>query len=298
MSAATMLRALQRVEERLRLRQATDREATLDEIRRDPVAIMTAAKLPPDPWQAKLLHSDADRVMILGSRQMGKSSVSAALAVRVALLRPNSPVLLLSPSQRQSGELFRKVLNLYAALGHPVPTVRETALQLELANGSRGVSLPGTEGTIRGYSEVALLVIDEAARVSDALYYAVRPMLAVSRGRLIALSTPFGQRGWFHAEWTGSGEWERVRVTADQVPRITAEFLAEERKALGERFYLQEYFADFSLTLDAVFDPADTLPPWPTTSNPCWVSPNGPALHPRPRPRPAGGVDRPGRRRA
>ena len=67
----------------------------------------------------------------------------------------------------------------------------------------------------------------------------------------------FGYRGWFHAEWTGTGHWERVRVTADQVPRITPEFLAEERKALGDRFYLQEYFADFSLTLDAVFDPAD-----------------------------------------
>src|SRR5215208_4330733 len=100
MSAATMLRALERIEERVRLRRQSDREAVLDQIRADPVAIMTRAKLPPDPCQAKLLHSDADRVMVLGSRQMGKSSVSAALAVRVALLRPNSPVLLLSPSLR------------------------------------------------------------------------------------------------------------------------------------------------------------------------------------------------------
>ena len=153
--------------------------------------------------------------------------------------------------------MFRKVLALYSALGHPVPTIRETALQLELANGSRVISLPGTEGTVRGFSEVALLIIDEAARVSDALYYAVRPMLAVSRGRLVALSTPFGQRGWFHAEWTGSGTWERVRVTADQIPRITPEFLAEERKALGERWFAQEFQCSFESTIDAVFDSAD-----------------------------------------
>jgi hypothetical protein len=238
-------------------RSVGGREAVLAEIRRDPVRLMAAAALDPDPWQAGVLQSTADRMLLLCSRQAGKSTVSSALAVHTALTRAKAPVLLLSPSLRQSGELFRKVLNLYTALGHPVSAIRETALQLELANGSRVVSLPGTEGTIRGFSEVALLVIDEAARVSDSLYYAVRPMLAVSKGRLVAISTPFGQRGWFYQEWTGSGDWERVRITADQVPRITPEFLAEERKSLGERWYGQEYGCDFQPTLDAVFDPAD-----------------------------------------
>ena len=256
MSVATLLKSMSRIEERLRLRQQ-DGADVLDRIRANPLAVMTSAQMTPDPWQSQVLQSPADRMLLLASRQAGKSSVSSALAVHTALLKPNSPVLLLSPSLRQSGELFRKVLALYAALGHPVPTIRETALQLELANGSRVLSLPGTEGTVRGFSEVALLIIDEAARVSDALYYAVRPMLAVSRGRLVALSTPFGQRGWFHKEWTGSGAWERVRVTADQVPRITPEFLAEERQALGERWFAQEYLCSFESTIDAVFDPAD-----------------------------------------
>jgi hypothetical protein len=257
MSAAAMLRAVGKVEARLRLRQAAGREATLAEIRRDPVRLMAAAKLDPDPWQVGVLRSTADRMMLLCARQAGKSTVSSALAVHTALTKPNAPVLLLSPSQRQSGELFRKVLGLYTALGHPVPAVRETALQLELANGSRILSLPGTEGTIRGFSEVALLVIDEAARVSDALYYAVRPMLAVSKGRLVALSTPFGQRGWFYEEWRGPGAWDRVQVRADEVPRITPEFLAEERRALGDRFYAQEYLTSFEACIDMVFDPKD-----------------------------------------
>jgi Terminase large subunit, T4likevirus-type, N-terminal len=192
-------------------------------------------------------------VLLLCSRQAGKSTTAAGLALGEALLRPRATILLLSPSERQSGELFRKAAGLYESLDRPIPAVRETTLQLELANGSRLVALPGKEGTVRGFSEVALLVIDEAARVSDDLYYAVRPMLAVSRGRLVALSTPFGQRGWFHAEWSGAGDWERVRVTADQVPRITPEFLAEERQAMGDRWFRQEYCCSFEDTIDAVF---------------------------------------------
>ncbi len=187
----------------------------------------------------------------------GKSQVAAALALRTALLQAGALVLLLSPTLRQSGELFRKVLALFTALGRPLGVVHSSALRLELTNGARVVSLPGTEGTIRGFSGVSLLVIDEAARVPDPLYFAVRPMLAVSQGRLVALSTPFGKRGWFHDEWHGTGEWERVRITAEQCPRIPAEFLAEERRALGERYWRQEYMTDFTECVDAVFSYAD-----------------------------------------
>jgi hypothetical protein len=183
---------------------------------------------------------------------------AAALALQVALLEPASLVLLLSPTQRQSGELFRdKVLRLYQALRRPVPTVQESALTMGLANGSRIVSLPGEEATIRGYSGVRLLVVDEAARVPDELYRAVRPMLAVSGGRLLALSTPFGKRGWFYEEWSGKRPWRRVRQTAAQCPRITREFLAEERAALGERWYRQEYDCSFEDAVGQVFSDSD-----------------------------------------
>jgi Terminase large subunit, T4likevirus-type, N-terminal len=228
-------------------------EGVLDQVRSAPAGVMRLAGLEPDAWQEALLASTARQVLMLCSRQSGKSSVAAALALRTALLNPGSPTLLLSPSLRQSGELFRKVLELYDVLKRPLPALTRTALRLEFANGSRILSLPGTEATVRGFSGVALLVIDEAARVMDPLYYAVRPMLAVSQGRLVALSTPFGKRGWFHDEWHGAGEWERVRITAEQCPRISKEFLAEERRALGERWYRQEFCCSFEDTIDAVF---------------------------------------------
>jgi hypothetical protein len=196
---------------------------------------------------------------LLCSRQAGKSQSVAAVALKTALLEPGSLVLLLSPTLRQSGELFRdKVLTLYNALGWPVQPLRKpTQLMLELVNGSRIVSLPESEGGIRGFSKVKLLVIDEAARVSGELYRAVRPMLAVSRGRLIALSTPFGKLGWFYDEWSSDNAWERVKITATQCPRISPAFLAEERRALGPRWYSQEYMCSFEEIIDSVFSHDD-----------------------------------------
>jgi hypothetical protein len=113
--------------------------------------------------------------------------------------------------------------------------------------------LPSTEQTIRGYSGVRLLVVDEAARVPDALYFAVRPMLAVSGGRLVCLSTPFGKRGFFFEEWEHGQGWERIKVTAHDCPRIHRDFLAEERAALGDFWFAQEYLCEFRETIDQVF---------------------------------------------
>ncbi|MHB8736954.1 MAG: terminase large subunit domain-containing protein [Terriglobales bacterium] len=240
------------------LRRRNDRNTVvLESLAEDPVRFLTDANMQADAWQAGVLRSDAQCMLLLASRQAGKSSVAAALALQTALLRPRSPVLLLSPSLRQSGELFRKIVDLFDALGRPMGVTAESALRLELSNGSRVVSLPGDEKNIRGFSGVALLVIDEAARVNDALYYSVRPMLAVSQGRLVALSTPFGKRGWFHDEWHGDGDWERVKIAAEQCPRISPTFLAEERRALGERWYKQEYGCEFSKCIDSVFSWAD-----------------------------------------
>jgi hypothetical protein len=179
--------------------------------------------------------------------------------LRTALLQPGSLTLLLSPSLRQSAELHRKVQDLYRALGRPVPLAgpRDNTLKTELANGSRVVSLPGVEATVRGYSGTALLIVDEAARVDDGLYFSIRPMLAVSRGRLIALSTAYAKRGWFYDTWVGTENWQRVKVTADQCPRISPDFLEEERAAFGTRIFQREYECTFSDADDAVFAEAD-----------------------------------------
>ncbi len=220
----------------------------------DASLLMRRVGLEPDPWQAALLRSNAPQALLLTTRQAGKSTTTGCVALHTALYAPGALVLLLSPSLRQSQELFLKVSNFYAALGKPVGEREASALRLTLDNGSRIIALPGTEATIRGFSGVSLLVIDEAARVDDALYYSVRPMLAVSGGRLVMLSTPFGRRGAFYEAWqNGGASWQRTMITAHDCPRISPAFLEEERQALGERWFNQEYECSFEEIEGQVF---------------------------------------------
>ena len=202
--------------------------------RPQPVQLMRRLRLEPDPWQTDVLESDHPRLLLNCCRQAGKSTVVALLGLVEALFVPATKVLLVSRSLRQSAELFRIVTDCYRRLGSPLRE-RQTAEELRLSNLSRVVCLPCKEETIRGYSHVSLLVIDEAARVPDDLYRAVRPMLAVSGGRLVCLSTPYGKRGFFHDAWAkGGDDWARIEVAADRITRISAKFLAQERRALGE----------------------------------------------------------------
>jgi hypothetical protein len=220
----------------------------------DPVRWAATLGFEADEWQANVLHSGAPRLLLNCSWQSGKSTVTALLALHRAVYWPGSLVLLLSPSLRQSQELYRKVRGFLGAIGADAPKPsEESALRLELANGSRIVSLPGKEATVRGFSGVALLIVDEAARVPDDLYYAVRPMLAVSGGRLVALSTPWGKRGWWHDSWQDGEGWERVHITALDCPRIPAAFLEEERRSLGDWWFEQEYLGIFRDSTDSVF---------------------------------------------
>jgi hypothetical protein len=227
----------------------------------DPVLLARRAGLDPDPWQAELLRSTSKQMILLCSRQAGKSTVSSFLALHEALYHPPALVLLLSPSLRQSQELFRKVkdgLRSAGADAHPIE--EESALRVEFSNGSRIVSLPGKEATVRGYSGVALLIEDEASRVPDPLYQAVRPMLAVSGGRIVLLSTPFGKRGHFFEVWENGGpSWQRVKITAQACPRISPEWLEAERAAIGDWWYRQEYGCEFVEAVDQVFDYASVM---------------------------------------
>jgi hypothetical protein len=219
----------------------------------DRIEFVGSLGIVPDSWQAQLLHSDAPRVLLNCARQSGKSTMAGLLGLHKALTRPDSLILILAPAERQAKELFSKVAEAYRSLGHIIPADSYRKLGMELSNGSRIEALPGTEKTVRGFSGVDLLIVDEAARVADELYFAVRPMLAVSGGRLMMLSTPFGKRGAFYEEWTGAQGWERYTVTAEECPRIPREFLTEEREALGRWWYAQEYECCFMEAVDSLF---------------------------------------------
>ncbi len=228
----------------------------------DPVQMVEAAGIIPDAWQIEALRSQAKRGLMLCTRQGGKSTVFAGKAVHRAGLHPKRLVLLLAPSERQALELGRKIRELLNALpGFPDP-VKDNEHELEWKNGSRIIALPAVEKTVRGFSKVDLLGVDEAARVPDALVASVRPMLAVSHGDLWELSTPFGKRGHFYKAWEGEAQrvaaglpplWARWKVTWQQCPRITAETVEAEREAFGDWWVEQEFDCEFRDTIDQVF---------------------------------------------
>jgi terminase large subunit-like protein len=223
----------------------------------DRVSFAEKLGIVPDRWQEDLLRSSSDRVLLNCCRQSGKSTMSGLIALHRALYYPGSLVLCLAPSERQSKELFAKVADFYRIL-HDAPAAEsDRKLGMKLKNGSRIEALPGSEKTIRGFSGAALLIVDEAARVDDELYFAVRPMLAVSGGSLMMLTTPYGKRGVFFEEWTSGHGWDRYEVPARECPRIPASFLKEERRSLPARIYRQEYECSFEETEDQVFSYED-----------------------------------------
>jgi hypothetical protein len=188
----------------------------------------SALGLTPDERQEEVLRSEANRGILLCTRQWGKSTMLVA-----------------SPSNRQSGELVRKAAWMVRRLGITPRGDGSGDASLVFPNGSRIVGLPGVEGTVRGFSAASLLLIDEASRVDDAMYKALRPMLAVGNGDLWIMSTPWHRRGFFYDAWEHSPDWVKVKVPATECPRISKTFLEEERSAMGAVWFEREYLCCF-----------------------------------------------------
>jgi hypothetical protein len=220
----------------------------------DPVLLARDCGIEPDEIQSALLRSTSRRVLVNCCRQWGKSTTTALVALHEALYAAPAMIILVSPSQPQSTELFKKINAFWAKLPGAPEANQESLTRMELASGSRIVSLPGSERTVRGYSGATLVIMDEASRVPDELLAAVRPMLATTNGRFIALSTPAGKRGFFYESWTRGDGWERIKVTGPECPRISAEFLQAEREALGPMRFAEEYLGEFHDAETSVFN--------------------------------------------
>ncbi|MBL8218780.1 MAG: terminase family protein [Bryobacterales bacterium] len=216
--------------------------------------VRTCLNLTPDPEQTKLLKLDPRRCILNCTRQWGKSTITAAKAVHKACTEPGSLTVVLSPSARQSAEFVLKARTFLQSLGISTKSDGHNEISIALDNKSRIVGLPSSEDKIRGFSAVSLLLIDEAARVDDSLYTAVRPMLATSNGQFWLLSTPNGRAGFFYREWiANSSQWTRFEIPATKCPRISPLFLDEERLSHTRDAFLREYCCQFLDPEGAVF---------------------------------------------
>ncbi|MBI4904782.1 MAG: hypothetical protein HY820_14170 [Acidobacteria bacterium] len=226
----------------------------------NPFDLTAALSLTPDPIQSEILAQDPARCIINCSRQWGKSTITAVKAVHHALTRPDTLTLVLSPSARQSAEFLRKVKTYLDTLEIPYRGDGHNAISAQLPNSSRIIGLPGNEDTVRGFSNASLLIVDEASRVSDALYQSVRPAIATCPdARIWLLSTPNGRSGFFYNTFIGPDtDWTRFSVPANKCNRISQKFLEETRQQMDDYTFRQEFSCEFVESADTVF-PAHIL---------------------------------------
>lgn len=227
-----------------------------------PLEFAQELKFDLDPWQCKVLTTPKRRVQMNCCRQSGKSAVTAIKMLFESNAVEESTSLIYAPALRQSAELFRKIMRDFHRIeGAMVPKDRESILRIEFDNGSRIIALPGLESTTRTYT-ADFIAVDEASRADEKLWPGVRPMLAVTGGALWLLSTPAGKSNYFARNWLegDEGRWHKVKIIAPLLPgielkdprepdgicpRITLEFLEEERAEMIERDLLQEYYCEF-----------------------------------------------------
>ena len=213
----------------------------------DPVILARQVEVEPDPWQAAVLRSRSRRLHLNCARQIGKSTTASLIALHTALYTPGSLTLVVSKAEDQANELFKKIKAFYYQVGRPVEASQENVSTLVLENGSRILSKAATAGGIRGYS-VHLLLVDEGAYVDDEVWKAVNPSVSMTRGRIVAMSTPNGPQGWWYdVSPTGTlgAQWEHVVVPVTECPRHTPDSIADLRDSMSDREFRQEYLCEF-----------------------------------------------------
>jgi len=199
----------------------------------------------PDARQAEILDCADPNLMLLCTRQFGKTTLTAIKALHFALTHPGAIVLVVSPTARRSGEWIRVLRGFLITLGLPLKSDRIHAFSAVLPNASRLIGLPGTVNSNRGYP-AHLLIVDEAAFVPDAVYKVLTPSLAATGGAQWLISSAGPESGFFYEQWRDTLlPWRRFRVPAGDCPRISPVFLARERLLLGESAFQQEFLCEF-----------------------------------------------------
>lgn len=200
-----------------------------------------------DKWQKEVLETEGNIVLRSG-RQVGKSTIISIKAGEYAIKNSNKTILIIASVERQALLLFEKVLAyIFEKYRSQIKkgADKPTKHTLKLKNGSVIHCLPtGMSGYgIRGYT-IDLLIADEAAFIPEEVWTAVTPMLAVTKGDIILLSTPFGKSGFFYKRFTDPA-YKSFHVSSEDCKRISQEHLDQRKKEMSKMEYAQEYLGEF-----------------------------------------------------
>lgn len=232
--------------------------STIQKLRDDP-ALFVEKVLPNDEngdpieafeWQKEFLRSDSDRKTVVAGRQVGKTTCIAWLAIHKFTMFPNHDVLLVSPTQRQATELFRKLKDeIDEWVDNPEEYGLTEVLKTEIkgANGSRMKAMPAANKgeTIRGFT-ADTVIVDEAAFIEDEVFTSVlSPMLATTDGDFILAGTPWGEDGYLYNKFHSS-RWSEWKVPSMESPLIDDEWVEEQRDDLTHNEFKREILGQFA----------------------------------------------------
>jgi len=227
----------------------------------DPVSVLQQyTQITLDPWQKELANPfKYEDTFVLSGRQCGKSTGAIYAALSWALSHADNLILIISITQRQSSHILKELRKNLLKLPYTARPgiIKDTVTQLELANGTQILALPS--GAVQGGAGIRglspdFLILDECARIPDQTYYdVISPMVSVTRGRKVFLTTPGSQYGWAWTTYT-EGLMKIVQVKAKECPRISAKFLESEKKKLPKASYKREYENVWTSVNAGIFD--------------------------------------------
>ena len=214
------------------------------------------------PFQEKALKLIGDNPysIILKSRQLGISTLSAGFALWLMLFHENKTVMALATTQATARNLVQKVQFMYENLPSwmKVEAVENNRLSLKLKNSSRILAKSSSPDAARSEA-VSLLIIDEAAFVENvAETWASAQQTLATGGGAIVLSTPNGTGNWFHQMWakaeSSQNDFLPIKLPWYLHPERDQAWRDKQDELLGDpRLAAQECDCDFSTSGNTVF---------------------------------------------
>lgn len=211
----------------------------------DPVAFFIfVTGLEPDDYQKKFLRCEDKKMALRWARQSGKSTCVAAKVVWWAFTNPNEEILIIAAYEKQARHLWLKIRE-YCQNEHIKSHVETTQTQAKFSNGSVIYCFPAGQGkSSAGYSPTKL-ILEEAAFIADEVWEQLEPSLAVTKGLLIFLGTPFGKQGFFYEAFREDSGFTTFHVKANQCPRYSPEDLKKLKETKSEFEWYTMYEAEF-----------------------------------------------------
>jgi len=216
------------------------------------------------PFQEKVLRLWRDNPynIVLKSRQLGISTLTAGYSLWIMLFQKDKNVLCIATKQETAKNMVTKVKFMFENLPSwlKVPAEENNKLTLRLSNGSQIKAVSAASDAGRSEA-VSLLLIDEAAFIEGiAEIWASAQQTLATGGGAIVLSTPYGTGNWFHQTWVRAEAQENdflpIKLPWYVHPERDEAWRKKQDEYLGDpRLAAQECDCDFNTSGDVVFYP-------------------------------------------